>query len=148
MNFFSMVAAIVVLTMSPALPARAQKAPEPSTLPPAPGEPPRQAPADRHPHEPADKHQEEAPTDQGQRQRIEGVVQSVEGSTMKLKASTGHIVVVDLSRVSRRVHEITNRGETVTVIGVLEPGSDRLVAQAVIGDLKDLHDPAAAPGSR
>jgi hypothetical protein len=65
---------------------------------------------------------------------------------MKLKSNTGQIVVVDLSRVSGRVYEITTKGENVTVIGVVAPGGDRLTAQAVIGDLKtDGAAPAASP---
>jgi hypothetical protein len=154
MNFFSTIMAFVVLTTSPVLatalaaenqgtppaappaaqppstpPSTTPPGPEPSTLPPAPGERSRTAPADL-----------------GQRQTVEGVVQSVKGPTMKLKSNTGRIVVVDLSKLSGRVYEITTRGETVTVIGVVEPGSERLTAQAVIGDLKTNRDaPAALP---
>lgn len=107
-------------------------APDPSTLPPAPGERPQPAPADM-----------------GQRQRVEGVVQSVSGSTMMLKSSAGPVITVDLSRVSTRVHEIVPKGESVTVIGIIPPGSDRLIAQAVIGNLKpDAEAPAALPRAR
>jgi hypothetical protein len=157
MNFFRTVTAIVILTSGPALssavaaegqstppagqpagqpsstpPSTNPVAPEPTTLPPAPGE--RSQPA---------------PAELGQRQTVEGVVQSVNGPTMNLKASTGRIIVVDLSRVSTRVHEITTKGESVTVIGVIAPGSDRLVAQAVVGNLKpERDDPAALPRAR
>lgn len=151
MNFFSTAMTFVVLTTvsflssvsaaespspPPATPPTAQPpttppsatppGPQPSTLPPAPGESPRPAPADL-----------------GQRQTVEGVVQSVAGSTMELKSSGGRIVVVDLSRVSGRVHEIAPKGGTVTVIGVVAPDSDRLTAQAVIGNLKP--GPATQP---
>lgn len=43
----------------------------------------------------------------GQRQTVEGVVQSVKGSTMTVRSSTGQTVVVDLSKVSEEVYQIT-----------------------------------------
>ena len=45
---------------------------------------------------------------------------------MELKSRHRTNVVVDLSRVSARVHEIAAKGATVTVIGVVAPGSDQL----------------------
>jgi hypothetical protein len=158
MNFFSTVVRIVGLTMSSvllaALPAESQNAP-PAQSPPA-AQPPSTPPATRPvPAEPSTlppdpgERSKSAPEELGQRQKVEGVVQSVDGTTMQLKSDAGRIVVVDLSRVSTRVHEIAPKGESVTVIGVIAPGSDRLVAQAVIGNLKpDREAPAAPPHAR
>jgi type IV secretory pathway VirB10-like protein len=155
MSFFGTITAVVVLTTAPVfccvLAAEAQRAPAPAGQPQSP--PPSNQPQEGQP-QPAppsadapqalpstpppapDERSRPAPRDPGQRQKVEGTVQSVEGSTMKLQSTDGHTVVVDLSRVSTRVYEIATRGETVTVIGVVAPGSDRLTAQAVVGDLK------------
>lgn len=148
MNFFSMVMAFVVLTTGPilsgGLAAEGQSGPPPATQPPA--APPSTNPEPSPLPPVSDERSRPAPEDLGRRQTVEGVVQSVEGSTMKLKSNAGRIVVVDLSRVSGRVYEITTKGETVTVIGVIAPGSERLTAQAVIGNLKAGGDaPAALP---
>ena len=133
MNFFSMVIGVVVLITDSGVSSAQSLStppplPQPSTQPPAPIESSRPGPADL-----------------GQRQTVEGVVQSVKGSTMTVKSNTGRTIVVDLSKINEKVYQITSKGETVTVIGFIEPGSDRLTAQAVIGSLKDDRAPAALP---
>jgi hypothetical protein len=155
MNFFSTVTAIVILTTGPALSGAlaAERQSAPPAGPPA-GEPASTPPSANAPKPPTlppapEERSLPAPADQGRRQTVEGVVESVHGSTMKLKDDTGRMIVVDLSRVSARVQEITTKGESVTVIGVVAPGSDRLIAQAVIGNLRPERDaPAALPRAR
>jgi hypothetical protein len=49
--------------------------------------------------------------------RIHGVVQSVQGSTLRLRAADGRTLSVDMSKVAGNIRSGLTQGEPVTVIG-------------------------------
>lgn len=61
--------------------------------------------------------------DQDAWQRIPGRVDSIQGSTLRLKSDDGRMYTVDISKVSEPVRKAITQGERVTVIGHF--GSDR-----------------------
>ncbi|MBI2206188.1 MAG: hypothetical protein HYU41_20335 [Candidatus Rokubacteria bacterium] len=65
-------------------------------------------------------------------ERVHGTVESVSGSTMKLKADDGRVMTVDMTVVSPMVQAVLAPGDRVTVIGSV--GKDRATAQYIRHD--------------
>lgn len=64
--------------------------------------------------------------------RVHGVVESVSGSTMKLKADDGRLMTVDMMMVSPMVQVALSPGDSVIVIGSV--GRNRATAQYIRHD--------------
>lgn len=67
-------------------------------------------------------------------QRIHGKVDSVQGSTLRLKADDGRSITVDMSKVNPAVQKALTQGEGVTVIGHLEKDRTHVNAQFIQQD--------------
>lgn len=67
-------------------------------------------------------------------QRIHGKVESVSGSTLRLKADDGRNLSVDMSKVSAGVQKGLTQGESVTVIGHHEKDRNHVDAQFIQQD--------------
>ncbi|MBI2206189.1 MAG: hypothetical protein HYU41_20340 [Candidatus Rokubacteria bacterium] len=64
-------------------------------------------------------------------QRIHGKVESVSGSTLRLKADDGRNISVDLSKVNPNVRQGLTQGEGVTVIGHYDKDRNHVDAQFI-----------------
>jgi hypothetical protein len=72
--------------------------------------------------------------DQQAWQRIHGKVDSIQGSTLRLKADDGRMYTVDISKVSENVRKAISQGEGVTVVGHFGSDQSHLNAQYVQQD--------------
>jgi hypothetical protein len=82
----------------------------------------------------------------GDWQRIHGVVQSVQGSTLRFRADDGRMLAVDMSKVGGNVRSALTQGERVTVIGYEWTGPNQLRAEYVQQDSSDAaRQPSASP---
>ena len=72
--------------------------------------------------------------DQEAWQRIHGRVDSIQGSTLRLKADDGRMYTVDISKVSEAVRKAITQGEGVTVVGHFGSDRNHLNAQYVQQD--------------
>ena len=70
----------------------------------------------------------------GDWQRIHGVVQDVQGSTLTLRTDDGRRLTVDMSQVGREIRQALQPGEGVTVIGHEWTGANRLRAEYIQQD--------------
>ncbi|HEX6209862.1 MAG TPA: hypothetical protein VF136_03735 [Methylomirabilota bacterium] len=75
------------------------------------------------------------------REQIHGVVQSVQGSTMRFRSDDGRLLTVDMSEVGDRIRTGLGQGERVTVIGDEWTGPDQLRAEHIVPD----RSPSALP---
>ncbi len=64
-------------------------------------------------------------------QRIHGKVESVSGSTLRLKADDGRNISVDMAKVNPSVRQALTQGESVTVIGQYDKDRNHVDAQFV-----------------
>jgi hypothetical protein len=79
-------------------------------------------------------------------ERIHGVVQSVQGSTVKFRADDGRMLTVDASKVGAPIRSALTQGEPVTVIGHDWTGPNQLRAEYIQQDSsKGVRQPAASP---
>jgi hypothetical protein len=67
-------------------------------------------------------------------QRVHGQVQSVEGSTLRLRADDGRVLNVDMSKVSPEIRRALTQNERVTVIGFGDNGKNRFRAEYIQQD--------------
>lgn len=65
-------------------------------------------------------------------ERVHGIVESVSGSTMKLRTDDGRVMTVDMTVVNPMVQAVLAPGDSVTVIGSV--GTNRATAQYIRQD--------------
>jgi cold shock CspA family protein len=87
----------------------------------------------------------------GDWQRIHGVVQNVQGSTLTLRTDDGRRLTVDMTQVGREIRQALQPGEGVTVIGHEFTGANRLRAQYIQQDssagVQGSASPSASPST-
>lgn len=64
-------------------------------------------------------------------QRIRGTVESVSGSTLKLKADDGRVMTVNMTAVDPMVQKVLAPGDSVMVIGRIAKDGDRATARYI-----------------
>ena len=79
----------------------------------------------------------------GQSQVIEGVVQSVSGSTFTVKTDDGRTTVVDTDQINQQVMQVVAIGKKVTIVGDFAPQENRIKAKSIRA--KDDGHGAASP---
>jgi hypothetical protein len=67
----------------------------------------------------------------GQSQVIEGVVESVSGSTLTVKTDDGRTTVVDTDQVNQQVMQVVAIGKKVTIVGDFAPQDNRIKAKSI-----------------
>ena len=78
-----------------------------------------------------------------QSQVIEGVVQSVSGSTLTVKTDDGQTTVVDTDQINQQVMQVVAIGKKVTIVGDFAPQENRIKAKSI--RTKDDGHGAASP---
>jgi hypothetical protein len=74
---------------------------------------------------------------QGQWQRVHGFVQSVQGSTVTVKADDGRVLTADAAQVGESIRKGLTPGEGVTLIGTASPQPNRFTARYIQQDSSD-----------
>ena len=82
----------------------------------------------------------------GQPQVIEGVVQSVTGSTLTVKTDDGQTAVVDTDQVNQQVMQVVAVGKKVTIVGEFAPQENKIKAKSIRASTDG--QGAASPPSR
>ena len=67
----------------------------------------------------------------GQPQIIEGVVQSVSGSTLTVKTDDGRTTVVDTDQINQQVMQVVAIGKKVTIVGDFAPQENKVKAKSI-----------------
>jgi outer membrane lipoprotein SlyB len=83
--------------------------------------------------------------DQKAWQRIHGTVQSIQGTTLTLKADDGRTLTVDMAKVTSAVQKAITQGERVTVVGHLGGAQNHMTAEFI---QQDKTGGAASPASK